>query len=124
MFMRILGSALLAVMLAVGSGNAARAEAKQDFTLLNKTGYTIDKVFVSPSAATDWDSDVLGRDQLANGESVHITFSRADKSCKWDVKVVWTDDSSSEWSGFDLCSVSTIKIFYNRSSDRAWAETD
>lgn len=118
--------AIVALMFAVlVSGNTvARAEAKQDFTLYNKTGYTIDKVYVSPSASSDWESDVLGRDQLSDGDSVHITFSRADKSCKWDLKVVWTDDSSSEWTGFDLCSVSKIKIFYNKSTDRAWAESD
>lgn len=123
MLKRFWGIALAAGMI-VGGAGAALAEAKQDFTLYNKTGYTIDQVYVSPSAATDWDEDVLGRDQLANGESVHITFSRSDKSCKWDVKVVWTDKSDSEWSGFDLCSVSKIKIFYDRSTDRAWAESD
>lgn len=114
----------LAAGLTFGGASAASAEGKQDFTLYNKTGYTIDQVYVSPSASSDWESDVLGRDQLDNGESVHITFSRADKSCKWDVKVVWTDKSSSEWDGFDLCSISNIKIYYDRSSDRSWAESD
>jgi hypothetical protein len=123
MFNRFMGLALAAGVM-FGGASAAQAQAKQDFTLYNRTGYTIDQVYVAPTSSDDWESDVLGRDQLAHGESVHITFSRADKSCKWDLMVVWTDDSRSEWNGFDLCSVSNIKIFYNKSSDRAWAESD
>jgi hypothetical protein len=123
MFNRFMGLVLAAGVM-LGGAAAAQAQAKQDFTLYNRTGYTIDQVYVAPSSSSDWESDVLGRDQLVHGESVHITFSRADKSCKWDVKVVWTDKSSSEWSGFDLCSVSNIKVFYDRNTDRAWAESD
>lgn len=112
-----------AFLLTVGVAGAASAQGKQDFTLYNKTGYTIDQVYVAPSASSDWEDDVLGQDQLANGKNVHITFSRSDKSCKWDLKVTWTDNSSSEWSGFDLCSVEKIYLYYDKSSDRAWAET-
>lgn len=114
----------LAFMLTTGVSGAASAQGKQDFTLVNKTGYTIDQVYVAPSSSNDWESDVLGRDQLAQGEEVHITFSRADKSCKWDLKVTWTDGSSSEWHGADLCTISKISLFYDKSSDRAWAEAD
>lgn len=114
----------LAFMLTVGVSSAASAQGKQDFTLVNKTGYTIDQVYVAPSSSNDWEDDVLGRDQLAHGEQIHITFSRSDKSCKWDLKVTWTDNSSSEWHGADLCSISKISLFYDKSSDRAWAETD
>jgi len=43
---------------------AAAFAADQDFTLYNVTGYTIDKVFVSPVGKTTWGSDILGTDQL------------------------------------------------------------
>lgn len=122
MFKRFWGFAL-AFLLTAGVAGAASAQGKQDFTLYNKTGYTIDQVYVAPSSSTDWEDDVLGQDQLANGQNIHITFSRSDKSCKWDLKVTWTDKSSSEWSGFDLCSVEKIWLYYDKSSDRAWAET-
>ena len=55
----VAATALMAVM-----ASPALAESKQDFDLVNRTGYTIDKVFVSPSNSKDWDDDVLGRDVL------------------------------------------------------------
>jgi hypothetical protein len=30
---------------------------------------------------------IMGRDVLAHGESVDITFSRSEKSCMWDLKI-------------------------------------
>lgn len=104
------------------TASLAAAEAKQDFTLVNATGYTIEKVYVAPSKSDSWEDDVLGRDTLANKESVHIKFQRADKTCKWDLKVVYDDNTSAEWSNFDLCSVSKITIKYDRASDTTSAE--
>lgn len=118
-FTRALAGLSMATLLAVPS---ALAEGKQNFTLKNKTGYTISEVYVSPAKSSSWEEDVLGRDQLADGESVDITFSRSEKSCKWDVKVVYDDEESAEWEGFDLCTVSTIRIFYDRKKDNTWAE--
>ena len=94
----------------------AFAEGKQDFDLVNKTGYTIDKVFVSPSNSDDWEDDVLGRDVLDDGEKVHIAFHRATKACKWDLKVIYSDGDKAEWDEFDLCEVSKITIRYNKKS--------
>lgn len=102
---------------------AAFAQGKQDFTLVNKTGYDISEVYVSASKADDWEEDVMGRDVLSDGESVDISFSRGDKSCKWDLKVVYADDdSTAEWQGFDLCKVSKITILYNRSTGKTSAQ--
>ncbi|MEO5375882.1 MAG: hypothetical protein H7840_16750 [Alphaproteobacteria bacterium] len=109
-------------MVSIGCVSGASAEGKQDFTLVNKTGYTIDQVYVSPSNASDWEDDVLGRDTLDNKETVHITFARSNKSCKWDLKVVYSDKETAEWDDFDLCSTSKITIFYDRKSGETTAE--
>ena len=98
------------------------AQGKQDFDLVNKTGYTIDEVYVAPSSSSDWEEDVLGRDVLNDGEAVHINFNRATKTCKWDLKVVYSDKEEAEWDSFDLCQVSKITIKYNRSSGATSAE--
>lgn len=97
------------------AGNAFAAEAKQDFTLVNKTGYEIKSVYVSPSKSNDWEEDVLGKDTFADGDSWDIKFHRAAKTCKWDLKVVYSDDDSDAvWDNIDLCSVSKITIKYDR----------
>ena len=109
----------LAALLATTS---ALAQGKQDFTLVNRTGYTIEQVYVAPTKSDEWEEDVLGRDVLSDGETVDISFSRKDKTCKWDVRVVYDDGEEAEWYGFDLCEVSKIKIRYNRKSGETWAE--
>ena len=118
-FTLVAAAALFAV-----SATPAFAEGKQDFDLVNKTGYTIDKVFVSPSNSDDWEDDVLGRDVLDDGDKVHITFNRAAKSCKWDLKVVYSDADQAEWDEFDLCEVSKITIRYNKKSGETSAVTE
>jgi hypothetical protein len=98
-------------------------EARQDFDLVNKTGYDISHVYVSPSKSDDWEEDVLGKDVLNDGDEWEIKFQRATKTCKWDLKVVYADDNSAAyWKGIDLCKVAKITIRYNRKSDTTSAE--
>lgn len=114
----------IAVLASVGVAVAgtAWAQAKQDFDLVNKTGYTIDQVFVSPSDGDDWEEDVLGQDTLGNGQKVHIRFHRAAKTCKWDIKVVYSDGEDAEWEDFNLCETSKIIIKYDRKTEETSAE--
>lgn len=94
----------------------------QDFTLVNKTGYEIGEVYVSPAKSADWEDDVLGQDVLPDGDRVDISFSRDTDACYWDMKVVYTIDSTSaEWERFNLCEVSKIKIYYNTKTDTTTA---
>ena len=98
-------------------------EARQDFDLVNKTGYDISHVYVSPMKSDDWEEDVLGKDVLSDGDEWEIKFQRATKTCKWDLKVVYADDNSAAyWKGIDLCKVAKITIRYNRKSDTTSAE--
>ena len=105
--------------------SAQAAEAKQDFTLVNKTGYEIKEVYVSPSKSDDWEEDVLGKDTLSDGDSWRIKFHRNTRTCKWDLKVVYTDDDSDAvWNNIDLCSIDKITIKYNRKSNTTSAVFD
>ena len=93
---------------------SAKAESALDFTLVNDTGYTIDKVFISPSKAEDWGDDVMGPDdQVPDGKSVKIHFSRAhEKETKWDIKIVFTDNENRFWTDLDLSTISEVTIHY------------
>lgn len=108
--------------LTFATAGSALAQGKQDFTLVNRTGYAIHEVYVSPSKADDWEEDVLGRDILDNGESVDISFSRKEKACSWDVRIVFEDEDDAEWTGFDLCKVSKISLSYDRKRGVTWAD--
>jgi hypothetical protein len=115
-----LGAAVAVAVSFVAGG--AFAQGKQDFTIVNKTGYTIAEVYVAPSKSKNWEADVMGTDVLNNNESVDISFSKGDSTCQWDLKVVYDDKTPAEWYGFDLCKISKISLFYNRSQDKTWAE--
>jgi len=118
-----LGSIALASSLAVSA--AAWGQVKQDFTLVNKTGYALSEVYVSPSKADDWQDDILGHDIMDDGAEYDIAFDRSDKSCFWDLKVIYhDDDSSAVWHDIDLCTVSRITILYNRQADTTSAVFD
>ena len=106
----------------VAAANPLAAQGRQDFTLVNATGYDIAEVYVAPSASDNWEEDVMGRDILSAGQSVDIGFPPRDKVCIYDLKVVYTDAEEAEWDRFDLCSVSRITIYYNRRNGETWAE--
>ncbi len=109
---------LASALLSLAVVSSAAAQSKQDFTLVNRTGYDISHVYVSPSKANSWEEDVLGDDELEDGVQTNIRFRRAGNTCKWDLKVVYSvDDSTAVWSNIDLCSVSKITIKYNRKND-------
>jgi hypothetical protein len=96
----------------------AIAQGKQNFTLVNQTGYDISEVYVSPNNSSDWEEDVLGEDILKNRDDVVIRFHRATEQCLWDMKVVYVDDDSSAiWQDIDLCKVSEVTTHYNRKTD-------
>jgi hypothetical protein len=94
---------------------------EQDFTLVNATGYTVSQVYVSPSTANDWEEDILGKDVLADGDRTNIHFDRDTSTCKWDLKVVYDDGDTAEWSAVNLCKISVVTIHYNADTDRTWA---
>ena len=59
------------VALMFASGGPTQAEeSKQDFKLVNKTGYEIKEVYVSPTKATDWQEDILGEGVLPDLSAV------------------------------------------------------
>jgi hypothetical protein len=106
----------------LASGSTAMAGGRQDFSLINGTGYDIAEVYVSAASSDDWEEDVLGEDVLENGRSVNIHFASSSSACKWDLMVVYTDGEKAEWEGFDLCKVSEIRLLYNQKSGETSAE--
>jgi hypothetical protein len=97
-----------------------------DFVLVNKTGYTIENVYVAPSKDRDWGEDIMGKEYLEDGESVEISFDANEKVKKWDMYVTWEGYEADEdryWLDFDLSEISKITLFYNAKTGKTWAET-
>ena len=74
------------------------AWASQDFTLVNRTGYPIQSIYVAEAGAA---------------EEVDIGFDRNTQACRWNVLVKYRDDTRAVWSNLDLCSVTRFALFWN-----------
>ncbi len=121
--MRIFRKSLLfTVISAINAGAAFAGDA--DFTLLNRTGYTLREVYLSPSHKSAWGRDRMGDNVLDHGRSRLFKFS--DKSsCVQDLKVVFDDDGSDVvWEEFDLCAINKITLKYNRKTGDVSADTE
>jgi hypothetical protein len=107
-------------LIAVGAAFAGDA----DFTLVNRTGYTLREVYISPTHKEAWGKDRMGQSYLEHGKSRLFKFS--DKNtCKQDLKVVFDDDDSSVvWEEFDLCELNKITLKYNRKTQEVSADTE
>ncbi len=116
---------LLTTGFIIALSGSAYAQSRQDFMLVNQTGYEISEVYVSTSKTDNWEEDVLGDGTLDDGKSRVIRFRNAGKSCMWDLKVVYEeDDSSAVWHDIDLCKTSKVTIKYNRKTDTTSAVFD
>lgn len=117
----------LACALAFGAltlaGQPARAD-NRDFELTNGTGYPIKHVYIDENSSDSWTDDILGRDILNDGESVQVQFGKGDKGCMWDMKVVYDDGDTAVWHGFNLCTINSIKLKWNKSTGVTTAVTN
>jgi hypothetical protein len=97
---------------------------KLDFTLVNKTGYGIKGVYVSPSSSDDWGDNLISK-PLENGDSLAITFNEKAKAEKWDIRIEWVDSGDPVfWKGYKLPEINKITLHYDRDKDTTTAETE
>src|SRR5437763_6183199 len=119
-FMKSRALLALSVIAMFVTATAFARAGKQDFVLHNNTGVEIHELYVSPVTADDWEEDILGRDTLADGESVKITFDDRDKHVHWDLKVVDSKGNSIEWHDLNLIEISELTLHYK--DGKAWAD--
>jgi hypothetical protein len=114
---KLLSIVALSVALTSTAGvSGALAYGKQDFRIVNRTGYDINEVYVSPSRANNWGNDVMGDGTLDNNKFRNIRFSPNARACHYDLKVVYSDKDTAEWTDIDLCTVEKITLHYDRKS--------
>lgn len=92
--------------------SAATEVSAQDITVVNKTGFEIHALYMTPHNAKQWGGDILGVDTLALNDSVAIVFSRKEKAKLWDLRVEDADGAFIEWEDLDLMPISSITLYY------------
>jgi len=91
----------------------------RDFVIVNDTGYAIKFIGVNAPGDNVYNENELSK-VLNDSASFKVKFSGADKGCTWNIKVIWADDNSSSFfKGLDLCTIETVTLKYNRSTDTA-----
>ncbi len=104
-FLGVVRSALVAGTLALGASTAFADP--RDFTFENDSDSVVTQVYVSPESDNTWGDDVLGKDILAPGEQVDLTFDGAGgTTCYYDLLVVTRDGSQTRKDGENLCTTS------------------
>lgn len=100
---------LAAVVFTVGFSTIAYAEDVQ-FQLVNKSEFTIDEFYASPSNTDDWGSDILGQDVLEGGQSGTVTIADGSDQCEYDLKAVDEDGEEHEMEGLNICENPTVEF--------------
>jgi len=114
--MRLLAAIAALGLLGLTSGAALAGD--QDFTLVNRTGYQIDDVYVAPHSSSQWGEDIMGKGSLGDGEQVKITFAKS-SVCSWDLKVKYHDEDEAVWESIDLCTVEKVSLYYRNKTTSA-----
>ncbi|MDR1287480.1 MAG: hypothetical protein LBK08_07720 [Treponema sp.] len=88
---------LLAVL--VFFAGMASAQDRPRVTIVNNTGYTVYYVYISQTAAGDWQEDMLDADVLLDGQSITIRLLYPlDVTNRYDVKLEDKDgDTYTKW---------------------------
>ncbi|MFS8087081.1 MAG: hypothetical protein ACMG6H_15715 [Acidobacteriota bacterium] len=91
--------------------SSAPAQGKQDFDLVNKTGFAIKEVYITPHNANEWGENVFDDDApLKNGDTTTILFSRTEKAKLWDLKVIDSAGNDFEWENLNLLEISEVTL--------------
>ena len=102
---------------AASTGTTAVPAGGSGFDLVNFTGSTLRAVYISPSDSKGWEENLLGGDELNDGNTVKIRFSPEERAVLWDIRVEGTDEHYAEWRGLDLSGVSRITLMLDLVSE-------
>ncbi|HEX7694662.1 MAG TPA: hypothetical protein VF409_09240 [Sphingomonas sp.] len=105
----------LAVVLAVLAAPAFADDA-MDFILTNNTGKEITLVELSPVGAGQWQKNKVDEGEkpknIKVGGRSTIHFDKTGAQCKWEVRVTFTDNSTTVFPAVNVCDDSFVTISF------------
>jgi hypothetical protein len=86
-----------------------------DFTMVNRTGYDIREIYISPANKSQWGKDRMGENGTLDNNKQRLFKFRDTASCKQDIKAVFDEgDTEVIWEDLDLCEINKLTLRYNR----------
>jgi hypothetical protein len=76
----------------------------------NESNQTMNNLFASTSAASDWGDDRLGRSTLLPGNRLKLDLSNAANDCVWDFKEVFSGGKTQIQSNINICEAHVIHV--------------
>jgi hypothetical protein len=84
-----------------------RGQVNADFRLVNRSGRTIQQLFVSAATDQSWGVDRLGQNVLPNGRAFAVTLPR-DGTCIYDIRVVYDNNTAAEKRRVNTCEINEV----------------
>jgi len=92
-------------LLFAGSVAPAYAQCDTAFTLINRSGRTVNEFYFNPARNSSWGPDRLGDGVLANGRQRNY---RPASGGSYDFRVVWEGGAEAEMRNVNICETSKI----------------
>jgi hypothetical protein len=99
---------ITATLLTSGAGAVLAQGNNPDFRLNNRTGATINEVYVSSSRSDGWGRDRLGDNVLSSGRGLNIVLPAG--QCTNDIRVVFENGQSQERRGVNTCGITEFNF--------------
>ena len=102
--------ALLVISLMISTVTFARSSSSARATLINRTGYDIEELYICPAGSEDWER--CGRD-IENGEDVRIKLPRYSDIDNYDIRCEYENGREDMWYSIELYNSSTVVLLKN-----------
>jgi hypothetical protein len=110
---------LLAVVLSLAGGEVAAQQTSFG------TAYPISQLAVSETDFNFWGPNVLRPPPIKAGERRQVTFNAPTTYCQADLQVGFADGGQpAVWRNLNLCTLSRIKLAYDRATGMTTASYD
>ncbi len=112
----------LALLAAAAFSNAAMAANEMlDFTLENRTGYTIKEIYMSPTKKDNWGKQIL-KNPLKDGANLKLNAPATAKVQAYDLKAVYADGAGSPvWYDLKPAQFTRLELKWDKAKNKTVA---
>lgn len=98
------------IVMGLTTAPALAQQASRDFTLRNRTGYTITGFWFSTPKSNEWVA--MEGNTIAPGESATVHFTQSGP-CELQFRVQTSAGTADFLRPFDFCALRTVSIYYD-----------
>ena len=106
----VIAGSLLGVLETVAGSSASAFDRRIELT--NNTRMAIVEIQIAQVGTGRWERDLLGDDILLPAQSVLVDIDEGKGNCRFDIKTVFDDGTSSTRRDIDVCAVERFAVSY------------